>query len=49
MEFSSLVSAFAGTWGDEILVWAVAAVAGCICIVALVNVLDMLIDNNEPG
>lgn len=49
MEFSSLFSSFAGTWGDEILVWAVAAVAGCICIVALVNVLDMLIDNNEPG
>jgi hypothetical protein len=49
MEFSSLFDLLAGGWGDEILIWAVAAVAGCICLIALVNVLDMFIDNNEVG
>ena len=40
-----------GTLGGlaAILVWAVAAVAGCICLIALVNVLDMFLDNNEMG
>jgi len=49
MEFSSLFDAFADGWGDEILIWAVAAVAGCIGLVALLNVLVMFIDNNEAG
>ncbi|WP_185546070.1 hypothetical protein [Variovorax sp. KBW07] len=49
MEFSSLFDSLTTAWGDEILVWAVAAVAGCICLVALVNVLDMFLDNNEAG
>ena len=49
MVFSTLLDSLTGAWGDEILVWAVAAVAGCICLVALVNVLDMFLDNNEMG
>lgn len=49
MEFSSLFDSFATNWGDEILIWSVAAVAGCICLVALVNVLDMLLDNGGAG
>lgn len=50
MEFFSHFDTLASTWGDEILVWAVAAVAGCICLVAVVNVLDMFLDsNNETG
>ncbi|MFM9926202.1 hypothetical protein VLK31_24660 [Variovorax sp. H27-G14] len=50
MELSSLFDTLTTTsWGDEILVWAVAAVAGCICLVAVVNVLDMFLDNNEMG
>jgi len=50
MALSSLFSALGGPLGDEILVWAVAAVAGFICLVAVVNVLDMLMDNpNEMG
>ncbi|WP_200935974.1 hypothetical protein [Variovorax sp. Root411] len=49
MEFSSLFDSFIGTWGDEILLWTVAAAAGCICLIALVNVLDMFLDTNEPG
>lgn len=51
MEFSSLFGALSGSLGDEILIWAVAAVAGSICLVAVVNVLDMFLDgnNNEMG
>lgn len=49
MEFSALLNTLNSTWADEILVWAVAAVAGCICLVAVVNVLDMFLDNNEMG
>ncbi|WP_206176948.1 hypothetical protein [Variovorax sp. RKNM96] len=50
MEFATLFDSLTGAWGDEILVWAVAAVAGCICLVAVVNVLDMFLDNpNEMG
>ncbi|MFS2102770.1 hypothetical protein ACCC97_27815 [Variovorax sp. Varisp85] len=49
MEFSSLFDSFIGTWGAEILLWTVAAAAGSICLVALVNVLDMFLDNNETG
>lgn len=49
MDFASLFDTLNTNWGDEILVWAVAAVAGCICLVAVVNVLDMFLDNNEMG
>jgi len=49
MEFLSLFDAFAGGLGDEILIWAVAAITGCIGLIALVNVFDMFIDNNEAG
>ncbi|WP_295981712.1 hypothetical protein [uncultured Variovorax sp.] len=49
MEFSTLFDSFTSTWGDEILVWGVAAVAGCICLIALVNVLDMFLDSGEAG
>ncbi|MCR6478594.1 hypothetical protein NU688_20730 [Variovorax sp. ZS18.2.2] len=47
MEFATLFDSLTGAWGDEILVWAVAAVAGCICLVAVANVLDMFLDNNN--
>lgn len=50
MEIAALFDSLTGAWGDEILVWAVAAVAGFICLVAVVNVLDMFLDsNNEMG
>ena len=49
MEFSTLFDSLTGAWGDEILVWAVAAVAGCICLIALVNVLDPFRDHTEMG
>ncbi|MGJ7614492.1 MULTISPECIES: hypothetical protein [unclassified Variovorax] len=50
MDLSSLFDTLTtSTLGDEILVWSVAAVAGCICLVAVVNVLDMFLDNNEMG
>jgi hypothetical protein len=45
MELSSLFDSFAGAWGDEILFWVVAAVAGFICLIALVNVLDLFLEN----
>jgi hypothetical protein len=45
MEFSSLFDSLTGAWGDEILFWVVAAVAGFICLIALVNVLDLFLDN----
>lgn len=50
MELSSLFGSLGGSLGEEILIWAVAAVAGCICLIAVVNVLDMFLDNpNELG
>lgn len=45
MEFSSLFDSLTGQLGDQLLVWGVAAVAGCICLIAVVNVLDMFLDN----
>ncbi|MET3495125.1 hypothetical protein [Variovorax boronicumulans] len=47
MDLSSLFGALNGSLADEILIWTVAAVAGSICLVAVVNVLDMLLDNNN--
>ncbi len=53
MEFSALFDSLMGTWGDDILIWAVAVVAGCIGLIAVVNVLDIFIgsssNNNEAG
>ncbi|MET3179874.1 hypothetical protein ABL840_03860 [Variovorax sp. NFACC27] len=50
MEFASLFDSFASSWGNEILVWSIAAVAGLICLIAVVNVLDMFLDGgNETG
>ncbi|MCY1242316.1 MULTISPECIES: hypothetical protein [unclassified Variovorax] len=46
MEFSTLFDTLMGTWGDEILVWAVAAVTGCIGLIAVVNVLDIFIGSS---
>jgi hypothetical protein len=45
MDFASLFDSLTGAWGDEILFWVVAAVAGFICLIAVVNVLDMFLDN----
>lgn len=44
MELSSLLDAFNGPWMSDALVWVVAAVAGSIGLVALVNALDMFLD-----
>jgi hypothetical protein len=45
MKVSALFDSLTGTWGDEILFWVVAAIAGFICLIALVNVLDLFLDN----
>jgi hypothetical protein len=45
MNIPALFDSLTGTWGDEILFWVVAAVAGFICLIALVNVLDLFLDN----
>ena len=45
MNISALFDSLTGTWGGEILFWVVAAVAGFICLIALVNVLDLFLDN----
>jgi hypothetical protein len=44
MEFPALLTFFAGAWVDDALVWIVAAVAGTVGLVALVNALDMFLD-----
>ena len=44
MEFPALLAFFAGAWVDDALVWIVAAVAGTVGLVALVNALDMFLD-----
>ncbi|BEP57838.1 hypothetical protein D3C87_1115200 [compost metagenome] len=52
MEISALFDSLMGTWGDDILIWAVAAVTACIGLIAVVNVLDIFIgsgNSNEAG
>jgi hypothetical protein len=44
MELPALLHVFGNPWVDDLLVWAVAAVAGTIGLVALVNALDMFLD-----
>jgi len=44
MELSSLVNVLNSPFMDEFLIWAVAAVAGTVGVVALVNALDMFLD-----
>lgn len=44
MEISSLWSGLGGVWLDDLLVWGVAALAGIVGLVALVNALDMFFD-----
>ncbi len=44
MALSSLVDVLNGSFMDELLIWSVAAIAGTIGIVALVNALDMFMD-----
>lgn len=44
MELSSLLGVLNGPWVDEFLIWSVAAVAGTIGLVALVNAVDMFLD-----
>lgn len=48
MDVPALLSFFGGAWVDDALVWIVAAVAGTVGLVALVNALDMFLDT-EPG
>ncbi|MEJ7686353.1 MAG: hypothetical protein WKG52_04780 [Variovorax sp.] len=48
MELSSLFGALDVHWIDDFLVWAVAASAGVIGLVAVVNALDMFFDT-EAG
>ena len=44
MDFSSLLAFLDGEWMDEVLVWAVAALAGGVGLVALVNAVDMFFE-----
>ncbi|MDP9900433.1 hypothetical protein [Variovorax ginsengisoli] len=44
MELSSLFGSLNGAWMNDALIWVVAAVAGSIGLVALVNALDMFLD-----
>lgn len=44
MDLSALVNVLNTPLMDEILIWAVAAVAGTVGLVALVNALDMFLD-----
>ncbi len=44
MELSSLFGALDAHWIDEFLIWAVAATAGVIGLVAVVSALDMFFD-----
>ncbi|SIR55749.1 hypothetical protein [Pseudacidovorax sp. RU35E] len=45
---SALVSALNSAWLDEFLVWGVAGMTAVIALVALVNAVDVFLDN-EPG
>lgn len=44
MELSSLFGALGGTWSDDLLLWAVLAVAGIVGLVVVVNALDVFFD-----
>ncbi|MGJ7492337.1 hypothetical protein [Variovorax sp. ZT4R33] len=44
MDLSSLVNVLNSPAMDEVLVWTVAAIAGTVGVVALVNALDMFLD-----
>lgn len=44
MDISSLIGALNAAWVDEFLIWSVAAVAGTIGLVALVNAVDMVLE-----
>lgn len=44
MDFSSLVDVLNSPLVDEVLMWTVAAIAGIVGVVALVNALDMFLD-----
>lgn len=46
MELSSLFGALGGVWLDEMLVWAVAGLAGIVAVVALVNAVDMFLESD---
>lgn len=46
MELSSLFGALGGAWFDEMLVWAVAGLAGIVSVVALVNAIDMFLESD---
>ena len=49
MELSSLFGALGGTSMDDLLVWAVAALAGIIGIVAMVNAIDMFLESDAEA
>jgi len=45
MDFSSLLEALRAIPLDDVLVWAVAAVAGLVGVVAVANALDMYLED----
>jgi hypothetical protein len=49
MALSSLLSGLSGPWMDDLLVWAVAAAAALIAVVALVNAIDMVLDSDAEA
>ena len=49
MELSSLFGALGGAWIDEMLVWAVALMAGVVGVVALVNAIDMIMESDAEA
>ena len=46
MELSSLFGALGGAWMDDLLVWAVAALAAVVGIVAMVNAVEMFLESD---
>ena len=44
MELSSLLSAFDAPWIDDVVFWAVAALAGVVGLAVVVNALDAIFD-----
>ncbi len=49
MELSSWLGAFGTAWIDDLLVWAVAALAGGLGVVALVNAIEMFLESDAEA
>jgi hypothetical protein len=49
VDLSSLLQAVFGLHLDDVLVWGVAALAGVIGVIAVVNAIDMFFSDTEAG